>query len=70
MTLYAVFGVFDDGETDFDYFYGVFSSKEKAKEIIKNLKTVECFSQDDERLEIRKITVDEPTDLYNWMLEP
>lgn len=70
MTLYGVFGTVDcpgNGDSH-EYFYGVFSTKDKADQIIDNLNSRPWFHQDGEELSIEEVEVDKPTEMYDAMM--
>ncbi len=72
MKLYLLFGLRKDDTIfdgdDFKYFYGCFSSEEKANVIRKNLEE-NPYGDDEERFEIEEYVLDEPADLYYFMME-
>lgn len=67
MKLYLLFGY--GGEEEFKYFYGCFSDEEKANNVKKDLEE-NPYGDKDERFEIEEHTLNEPTDLYHFMMEP
>ena len=72
MKLYFVFGFYDDPDTDdeFKYFYGAFSSEEKTKEIIHKLEAANLeIGSISESYGIEEGDLDEPTDLYYFMIQ-
>lgn len=63
MKLYLLFGLFDE----FKYFYGVFSSEFEAEQAKQTLESDTDWPH--EEITIEEHILDEPTDLYYYMLE-
>ena len=73
MTLYLV-----EGSTDLEisaghfveqsWIYGVFSSKERADEIANNLKNNISKHNEQEKIMVTDIKIDEPTLMYKFMM--
>lgn len=70
MTLYCVFGTVKYDGYAVTHFYGIYSTKDKARKIIKDLRSMEDFDQDGEVLEIRETELDVPTVEYEFMTMP
>lgn len=67
MKLWMVRGYEDDPE--FINFYGVFSTEERANEICKNIeKSKKNYPLENEEYEVEEIKLDEPTELYEYMI--
>ena len=64
MTIYLVKGYYNDGSYEFVYFYGAFSTKEKAEEIRKELMISILEDDYEEEIIIEPLELDEPTDVF------
>ncbi len=71
MELYQVLGSItreDDSYGEFaeTYHYGIFSTLEKATEICNNLSAME--DTNGEEFNVERLVLDEPTELYDFMI--
>lgn len=68
MKLYLVRGYWEIPSTgeEFVYLYGVFSSEEMASKIKNDLEAAEGIIN--ETYKVEEITLDEPTDVYYFMI--
>ena len=64
MTIYLVRGYYNDGSYEFVYFYGAFSTKDKAEEIRKEIMISIAKDNYDEEVIIEPLVLDEPTDVF------
>lgn len=68
MKLYLMFGIVEKDGEEFKYFYGVFSSEEKANEIKKSLEE-NPNGDENESFAVEEHVLDEPDELYYFMLQ-
>lgn len=66
MTIYLVRGYYNDGSYEFVYFYGAFSTKDKAEEIRKEIMISIAKDNYDEEVIIEPLVLDEPTDVFYY----
>lgn len=67
MTIYMVRGYhYNHGDISFIFLYGIFFTKERAQEIVKDLESRHNDSIDEE-IVIEMVELDKPTDVYYAM---
>ena len=69
MTVYLVQGKWEAKTHEFNNLYGVFSSAREAVKIKRDIEESMTKWGESEMIEIKKVVVDKPTELYEFMMK-
>ena len=68
MTVYLVQGKWEAETHEFNNLYGVFSSAREAVKIKRDIEKSMTKWGESEQVEIKRVVVDKPTELYEFMM--